>query len=276
MGIVQVTTRPSYYAALEAENRKKKPNPESEIVLTGKLMMKVVVGGLRDPMKRIQQKRIETVISSVLRQKGIYTREYNNSDDRGYYSWDGITLHQNEIFTDAFPVGEIKRFEALMNAFDAEKWYPEDIVLTYYPDGGDLSTVLNLLNILESRRPLIEQALSLREPMRIIVNYGLALGISLSVFSYPAVEAAAFLIAQGCKMALTTGKARMKPCDMSNPKYQMRTWLLRLGFIGEEFERPRKTLLEGLAGDMAFFNEEQKQVAAAKRKANKLNTPQSA
>ena len=272
MGIVQVTTRPSFYAALEAENREKKSNPET--VLTGKLMMKVVVGGLRDPMKRIQQKRIGRVIRSVLKEKGVFTREYNDSDDLGYYTWDGITLHQNEIITDPFPISGIRRFEALMDAFAAEKWYPEDIVLTYYLDGGDLSTAMNLLNILESRRPLIEQALSLQEPMQIIANYGLALGITLSAFSYPAIEAAAFLIAQGCKMALTTGKARMKPCDMSNPKYQMRTGLLRLGFIGEEFERPRKTLLEGLDGDMAFFNEEQKKIAAAKRKAKKLNTPQ--
>ena len=187
-----------------------------------------------------------------------------------------MTLHQNEISTEAFPISEIKRFESLMKAFDLEGWYPEVIVLTYYPDGGDLSTVLNLMNILESRRTLIEQALSLKEPMMIIVNQGLALGISLSVFSYPVIEAAAFLIAQASKMALTTGKARMKPCDMSNPRYQMRTWLLRLGFIGDGFERPRKTLLEGLDGDTAFFNEEQKQVAVAKRKAKKLNAPQTA
>ena len=276
MGIVQVTTRPSYYAALEAENRKKKPEPEPEIVLTGKLSIRMEIGGLRDRLMRIQQKRIEKVTSSALREKGVYTREYNSGDDLGYYSWNGLMLHQNEIYTEAFPISEITRFEALMKAFDLEGWYPEVNVLTYYPDGGDLSTVLNLMNILESRRPLIEQALSLKEPMMIIVNQGLALGISLSVFSYPVIEAAAFLIAQASKMALTTGKARMKPCDMSNPKYQMRTWLLRLGFIGDGFERPRKTLLEGLDGDTAFFNEEQKQVAVAKRKAKKLNAPQTA
>ncbi len=272
MGIVQVTTRPRYYAALELENERKKLEPEPQIILTGKLMMRFVVGGLRDPMMRAQQMRIEKVISSVFQQKGAYIRAYNSADDLGYYQWRGITLHQNEVYTDAFPINEIKCFETLMNAFNAAKWYPEDIVLTYYPEDRDPFMVLNLMNILESRRLLIEQALSLQEPMRIIVNYGLALGITLSVFSYPAIEAAAFLIAQSSKMAMTTGKARMKPCDMSNPKYQMRAWLLRLGFIGEEFERPRKTLLAGLDGDMAFFSEEQKQIAVAKRKAKKLNT----
>ena len=43
------------------------------------------------------------------------------------------------------------------------------------------------------------------------------------------------------------------------------------GFIGEKYERPRKTLLEGLAGDVAFYDEEQKKAAAARRKARKLN-----
>ena len=72
-------------------------------------------------------------------------------------------------------------------------------------------------------------------------------------------------------MAMTTGKSRMKPCDMSNPKFQMRSWLLRLGFIGQQYERPRKTLLDGLTGDAAFFSEEQKARAVARRKAKKMN-----
>ena len=32
----------------------------------------------------------------------------------------------------------------------------------------------------------------------------------------------------------------------------MRTWLLRLGFIGEEFETARDILTRNLAGDAAF------------------------
>lgn len=125
----------------------------------------------------------------------------------------------------------------------------------------------NLMTIIESRRPLIEQALQLQEPLVPFLNDGLALGISLSAFSYPRVEASAYLMAQACRMAEATGKARMKPCDMSNPRFQMRSWLLRLGFIGEAFERPRRTLMEALDGDSAFFTEEQKHLAMWKRKA---------
>ena len=273
MGVIRVTPRPSYHAALEAEKAMRALEPEPEFILTGKVSVRMGVGGVRDALMCYKQKRIEGVIHSALHKKGCYKYQYNSSDDRGYYSWDNLTLHGNMIYVDAVQVGELTCLEKVMDALNEKGWYPEEIILTYFPDGGDVSTVYNLYNILESRRLLIEQALSLKEPMQIILNNGLALGITLSVFSYPVIEAAAFLIAQACKMALATGKARMKSCDMSNPKFQMRTWLLRLGFIGKEFERPRRTLLEGLEGDTAFFSEEQKQVAVAKRKAQKLNAP---
>ena len=37
-----------------------------------------------------------------------------------------------------------------------------------------------------------------------------------------------------------------------NPKYAMRCWLLRLGFIGDEFETARDVLTRNLPGDSAF------------------------
>ena len=37
-----------------------------------------------------------------------------------------------------------------------------------------------------------------------------------------------------------------------NPKYAMRTWLLRLGFIGDEFATAREILTRNLRGDAAF------------------------
>lgn len=43
-----------------------------------------------------------------------------------------------------------------------------------------------------------------------------------------------------------------KQPQVENPKYAMRTWLLRLGFIGEEFSTAREMLTRNLAGDAAF------------------------
>ena len=56
------------------------------------------------------------------------------------------------------------------------------------------------------------------------------------------------------QMAKTVKTASPKPQQNENPKYAMRTWLLRLGFIGEEFATARDLLTRRLAGDAAFRN----------------------
>lgn len=54
------------------------------------------------------------------------------------------------------------------------------------------------------------------------------------------------------EMAKTVRSASAKPQQNENPKYAMRTWLLRLGFIGEEYATAREVLTKRLAGDTAF------------------------
>lgn len=56
------------------------------------------------------------------------------------------------------------------------------------------------------------------------------------------------------QMAKTLKTASPKPQQNENPKYAMRTWLLRLGFIGDEFKTAREILTKRLAGDTAFRN----------------------
>ena len=56
------------------------------------------------------------------------------------------------------------------------------------------------------------------------------------------------------QMAKEVRTASPKPQQNDNPKYAMRTWLLRLGFIGEEFATARDILIRRLSGDAAFRN----------------------
>jgi hypothetical protein len=46
--------------------------------------------------------------------------------------------------------------------------------------------------------------------------------------------------------------ASPKEPQVDNPKFAMRTWLIRLGFVGEEFETAREILTRNLEGDAAF------------------------
>ena len=57
------------------------------------------------------------------------------------------------------------------------------------------------------------------------------------------------------QMAKDLKSASPKPQQTENPKYAMRTWLLRLGFIGDEFETARDFLTRRLPGDAAFRTE---------------------
>ena len=54
------------------------------------------------------------------------------------------------------------------------------------------------------------------------------------------------------QMAKIVRTASPKEQQKENPKYAMRTWLLRLGFIGDEFKTARDFLTRRLAGDTAF------------------------
>ena len=56
------------------------------------------------------------------------------------------------------------------------------------------------------------------------------------------------------QMAKAVRSASPKPQQNENPKYAMRTWLLRLGFIGDEFKTARDILTRRLSGDASFRN----------------------
>lgn len=54
------------------------------------------------------------------------------------------------------------------------------------------------------------------------------------------------------QMAKMVKSASPRQPQVENPKYAMRTWLLRLGFIGDEFATARMILTRNLEGDTAF------------------------
>ena len=59
-------------------------------------------------------------------------------------------------------------------------------------------------------------------------------------------------IAAICKMSTEQKRITAKVREVNNEKYAFRCFLLRLGFIGEEFKQSRKILLSNLDGSSAF------------------------
>ena len=54
------------------------------------------------------------------------------------------------------------------------------------------------------------------------------------------------------QMAKDSSRISPKPQQTENQKFAMRTWLMRLGFIGEEFATAREVFLKRLSGNAAF------------------------
>ena len=61
-------------------------------------------------------------------------------------------------------------------------------------------------------------------------------------------------IAALCKMSVNAKRINESSKEVINEKYAFRCFLLRLGFIGDEFKKDRKLLLERLSGSSAFRN----------------------
>lgn len=77
--------------------------------------------------------------------------------------------------------------------------------------------------------------------------------------------------------ALNQSSAGRIKTTSTNEKYTFRTWLLRLGMIGDEFKTARKLLLENLEGGIAWKDPEQAQrqkerLRAAKEKKEAVQT----
>lgn len=57
-----------------------------------------------------------------------------------------------------------------------------------------------------------------------------------------------------CKMAIDRNRVASTPKKSENEKYDFRCFLLRLGFIGEDYKALRKFLMRNLTGNAAFKN----------------------
>lgn len=153
-------------------------------------------------------------------------------------------------------------------------------------EGYQGQSLRNLLHIIYSKQPLIKKALDLdtdlvseeiitaldQRPMVTLEHFQKAMegrncpGIDFDF----AKETITFKLGQGgddpekveaatqllglvnlsARRLKQNASAKTKPTD--NEKYTFRTWLLRLGMIGEEYKDARRALLKNLSGNSAF------------------------
>ena len=64
-----------------------------------------------------------------------------------------------------------------------------------------------------------------------------------------------------CEMARNQKRVSVKEKEVDNEKYAFRCFLLRLGFIGNEYKETRKILLRNMTGSSAFRSGQKKEAA---------------
>lgn len=110
----------------------------------------------------------------------------------------------------------------------------------------------NLTNLLEAKECLIKKALGLDSLPIEITEDTIAFPWFSTLPEPDEVNAYTQLITALCKMSKDQKRVSAKAADPENEKYAFRCFLLRLGFIGNEYKTERKILLRRLSGNSAF------------------------
>ena len=137
---------------------------------------------------------------------------------------------------------------------------PEPNILTIEMPADKVNTE-NLQKLLDAKGALIRKALGI-DSLAFEIHED---RVSFPWFVDPAPDhALAYtqFIAAICKMSTEQKRITARVREVDNEKYAFRCFLLRLGFIGEEFKQSRKILLSNLDGSSAFktVKEEPKEV----------------
>ena len=113
----------------------------------------------------------------------------------------------------------------------------------------------NLINILAAKQNLITKALGI-ESVDIVFRDDMVVFPWFKDLSPEEAHAYIAFIEAVCRMSLEQTRTSAKVKEVENEKYAFRCFLLRLGFIGDEFKNDRKVLLRNLEGSPAWKNKE--------------------
>ena len=119
-------------------------------------------------------------------------------------------------------------------------------------DGFIPETEENLRRIIASKAPLLKKALETDSLDLVFTDNA----IRFQWFTLHGIdgEADAYnrLVTAMCKMAKEQKRVVAKECAADNEKFSMRLFLIRLGFIGDEYKTARRILLRNLTGNSSW------------------------
>ena len=178
-----------------------------------------------------------------------------------------VTAEGALVYDDKIDAGELLNelaeagFEGIADKSEGKELkVPEPDILTIEMPADKVNTE-NLQKLLDAKGALIRKALGI-DSLAFEIHED---RVSFPWFVDPAPDCALAytqFIAAICKMSTEQKRVTARVRDIDNEKYAFRCFLLRLGFIGDEFKQSRKILLSSLDGSSAFktVKEEPKEV----------------
>ena len=205
-------------------------------------------------LKGAERKELVKAISRITGIKA----EYQGTPSMNYQIGDfTVTREGNLVYDDKVDASGLLNelaeagFEGITDKSEGKELkVPEPNVLTIEIPADKVNTG-NLQKLLDAKGNLIRKALGI-DSLAFEIHED---RVSFPWFVDPAPDyALAYtqFIAAICKMSTEQKRITAKVREVDNEKYAFRCFLLRLGFIGEEFKQSRKILLSNLDGSSAF------------------------
>lgn len=154
---------------------------------------------------------------------------------------DGFTASEDE---------EVEEEEVLVEE-EMEEAEVNRLCISFPKSMYDERTLENLKNLVEGKGTLMEKAFK-AESLEIVVDDEKVSFPWFELIDSDHFNAYTQFVSAITKMAREQKRILAKEREVENEKYAFRCFLLRLGFIGDDYKLTRKILLENLEGSAAF------------------------
>ena len=203
-----------------------------------------------------ERKAIASVIAEALEGQVRYTGApeflYEISNEKSAGSW--TVDRDSVVHSPKISLNEIKTIRPVIDALNMAGFSAEGtMTITLFLEGFSETSLENLNNMLASKETLIKKAMSIERELEVLTeNDEISFPFWNATLNADEVQTYITLARQMAEQAKTQKRvlAAEKPAD--NEKYAFRCFLLRLGFIGDDFKTERKVLLSRLSGNGAY------------------------
>lgn len=211
-----------------------------------------------------ERKSLVDAISSIVnvpgKYKGVptcnYEVDYITVDRNGKLSFDDrvdstkIELLIERLAELGFEAEVALDFDEIEDKPEADK--AEGLVIIMPRDMFSEDAIENLKCLIQAKGELIKKALDADSLPLVIEDERISFPWFPANLDSDETQAYANFISAICEIAIKQKRVSTRAKEIVNEKYAFRCFLLRLGFIGDEFKKQRKILLKNLDGSSAY------------------------